>query len=264
MRTHPTDYKFKLDPMCGNVDNLYSVFPIQHRTVCGRGKCGAYPQGLTNANAKTWQDKEFLRRYYPKTSYRYTFKDRAGKVKDIKWIPGSENEVWSPKASEELFRDLEKQGIARSSVARFHFTSLRKEVHDKDGSHNNQLATGQTNCKRDSTGRMVDTRPSCVKASTPLCVARGYYVTNLCTTCCCRPIPGGGRPAALNAKGMQLVMQSVQGECAQWFSAMDTAFSMLAGFVDRYYNSYIWTLPCYGKTEREYPKTPRPYYYMSL
>ena len=50
--------------------------------------------------------------------------------------------------------------------------------------------------------------------------------------------------------------------CSLSCVSADTAFSMLAGFVDRYYNSYIWTLPCYGKTEKEYPKTPQPYYYV--
>merc|ERR1712031_83275 len=59
----------------------------------------------------------------------------------------------------------------------------------------------------------------------PVCAARAYWVSNLCTTCCCKP-PAlgrdpniGGRQAALDSKGMQLVMATEHEGCVNWFGA---------------------------------------------
>merc|ERR1711924_75063 len=77
------------------------------------------------------------------------------------------------------------------------------------------------------------------KDKVPLCVARGQWKSNMCSTCCCKASQAGGRPATQNSKSLELKLVArghsktkiAKGLCAHWFTGMDTMFTMLSGFV---------------------------------
>jgi hypothetical protein len=124
---------------------------------------------------------------------------------------------------------------------RFHLV-MSQDVPDEESE---RTGTNEKHCKFRSqfwNGKKKECRKKGV--AMPLCVMRGVWFANICSTCCCKPTADGRRVAARNFKRSELVMAKKDEGCAAWFGSIDAWINALAGLLERWANLVLWSNSC--------------------